>query len=57
VSSISRAQPHPRALEESFLVDLFVLEDNVDPLQGHYPKLTRQPQSGQGGKTYDYRRG
>ena len=36
LSSISVAQPHLRALEESFLVDLCVLEDNVDPLPGHH---------------------
>jgi hypothetical protein len=37
LSSISVAQPHPRTLEESFLVGLFVLEDDLYPLQGHYP--------------------
>jgi hypothetical protein len=36
LSSISGAQPHLRALEERFLVDLCVLEDNVDPLPGHH---------------------
>jgi len=36
VSSISVAQPHPRALAESFLVHLLVLKDDLDPFQGHH---------------------
>jgi hypothetical protein len=39
LSSISVAQPHPRTLEESFLVGLFGLEDDLYPLQGHYQKV------------------
>ncbi len=36
LSSISVAQLHPRTLEDSFLVSLFVLEDDLYPLQGHH---------------------
>ena len=39
MSSISAAQPHPRALEDSCLVDLFTLEDDLYPLEGHYRNL------------------
>src|SRR6266581_3623826 len=35
----SVAQPHPRTLEENCLVSLFVLEDDLYPLQRHYRTL------------------
>jgi len=37
LSSISAAQAPPRALEDSFAVALFVLEDGLYPLEGHHP--------------------